>query len=340
MHKRELPFRDINNPYFTWISEIMLQQTQVETVIPYFFNWIKRFPSIEDVAQASEEDVLKLWEGLGYYSRCRNFHKATQIVMEQHNGKIPKTYDTFLSLPGVGPYTAAAVMSIAFQIPIPAMDGNIKRIIARILGRKKMGLHAHARMESFLNKNICYNRPGDFNQALMDLGSSICTPKSPKCFQCPISINCLAFQSGSPDNFPTVLKKKKSPHYKVVAGLIWDNGKFYIQRRNKKSLLGGLWEFPGGKVEKGESFEEALKRELIEECNIEPIIHRKAGSIKHVFSHFSIDLNVFHCSPNGQVPTTDLPNTWITPKEIIQYPFPSANHKLFKILDQEDGWDI
>lgn len=338
-HKRILPFRDIQNPYYTWLSEIMLQQTQVDTVIPYFEKWIKTFPTLNDVALASQHDVLKQWEGLGYYSRCRNFHKAAHIVMNEHDGIIPSNYDKFLSLPGVGPYTAAAVMSIAFNKPIPTIDGNIRRVTSRILGRKKMGQHAHVRIINYLQNEIDPLRPGDFNQALMDLGSSICTPKKPKCNQCPVNEICTALGSGNPESYPEKMKKKKSPHYNVAAGLIWDRDKFFIQKRSEKSLLGGLWEFPGGKVEKGESLKMALKREIFEECKIKPTIHRKVGVVKHVFSHFSIEMNLFHCSINGEKPKTDLPSQWIKPNEIAQYPFPAANHKLFKILDQ-DGWNI
>jgi len=338
-HKRDLPFRDVNNPYITWLSEIMLQQTQVDTVIPYFNRWIHKFPTLKDVANATEQNILKLWEGLGYYSRCRNFHKATKIVMNNYDGIIPSNYDKFLTLPGVGPYTAAAVMSIAFNKPIPTIDGNIRRVTSRILGRKKMGQHAQVRIKNYLQNEIDQHRPGDFNQALMDLGSLICTPKKPKCENCPLNTICSAMNSGNPELYPEKIKKKKSPHYNVAAGLIWDQDKFFIQKRKQKSLLGGLWEFPGGKVEKGESIEDALKRELKEECDVDPIIHSKAGVVKHIFSHFSIDLNVFHCFIDGQTPKTELPNTWITPKEIKQYPFPAANHKLFKILDQND-WII
>jgi A/G-specific adenine glycosylase len=338
-NKRSLPFRDIKNPYFTWLSEIMLQQTQVNTMIPYFNRWINIFPTLNDVANATEQEVLKLWEGLGYYSRCRNFQKATQIVMKNYDGVIPNNYNEFLRLPGVGPYTAAAVMSIAFNKSIPAIDGNIRRVSSRILGRKKMGAQAQKRIRNYLEREIEHHRPGDFNQALMDLGSSICTPQKPMCKQCPINTMCFAMDSGNPELYPEKRKKKKSPHYNVAAGLIWDNDKFFIQKRSAKSLLGGVWEFPGGKVEKGETVEGALKRELKEECNIEPTIHGKAGAVKHVFSHFSIDLTVFHCSIDEQTPKTELPNTWITPNEIKQYPFPAANHKLFKILDQND-WNI
>ena len=315
VNKRTLPFRDISNPYYTWLSEIMLQQTQVNTVIPYFKKWIRAFPSLIDVAIASQHDVLKQWEGLGYYSRCRNFHKASQIVMEKYHGKIPSDYEQFLALPGVGTYTAGAVLSIAFNQAIPAIDGNIRRIASRFLGRKKMSPNAHKRIVNFLQNEIHSKRPGDFNQALMDLGSIICTAKNPECDKCPIQINCKAFKFGSPEAYPEKIKKKKSPHYQVAAGLIWKGEKFLIQQRAENGLLGGLWEFPGGKVEIGETLEEALKRELMEECKLSPKIHRKAGTVKHVFTHFSIEMNLFHCSVDQGQPKTDLPFQWILPKE-------------------------
>ena len=203
--KRILPFRDIKNPYKIWLSEVMLQQTQVETVIPYFERWVKKYPTLHSVAIEDDEKLLKVWEGLGYYSRCRNFHKAIKIVMEKYDGSIPKKWNEFCALPGVGDYTAAAVLSIAFQQSYPVMDGNVKRVMARILGLKNLTKRNLIRIQGRLKKLISIEKPGDFNQAMMELGAKICFPKNPNCGKCPIQKSCYAFDSGSPESYPALI---------------------------------------------------------------------------------------------------------------------------------------
>ena len=209
LEKRDLPFRKNRNPYRIWVSEIMLQQTKVETVIPYYNKWIKNYPNIVSVSESNESSLLKSWEGLGYYSRCRNFHQAAKIVCEQHNAKIPDSWYAFRSLPGVGDYTAGAVLSIAFKKPFIALDGNVKRVMARIPGRKKLTKYNIQRFISTLKKWLDCNRPGDFNEAMIELGACICTSSSPKCYQCPISNFCAAYKSGNPFSYPQKNKKRK-----------------------------------------------------------------------------------------------------------------------------------
>jgi A/G-specific adenine glycosylase len=337
--KRILPFRDIKNPYKIWLSEVMLQQTQVETVIPYFERWVKKYPTLHSVAIEDDEKLLKVWEGLGYYSRCRNFHKAIKIVMEKYDGSIPKNWNEFCALPGVGDYTAAAVLSIAFQQSYPVMDGNVKRVMARILGLKNLTKRNLIRIQGRLKKLISIEKPGDFNQAMMELGAKICFPKNPNCGKCPIQKSCYAFDSGSPESYPALIKKEKIPHYEIVAGLIWRKEKFYIQKRGEKGMLAGLWEFPGGKVENGESLENALRREITEECGATPIILKKIGAIKHAYTHFSITFHGYHCQENGTPIRNREYSKWIQPNQIDAFPFPKANHKLFSLLN-EQGWDV
>ena len=339
VNKRTLPFRDIDDVYKIWLSEVMLQQTQVETVIPYFKNWINKFPTIKTVADAEQESLLKMWEGLGYYSRCRNFHKAANIVVKTHNGKIPNNWEEFRALPGVGDYTASAVLSIAFKKPYPVIDGNVKRVMARILRFRNLTKRNIYRMKKCLIDIISKENPGDFNQSMMELGARICTPKNPKCGLCPVSFQCGAFLVGTPESYPLPIKKKKPPHYEIVAGLIWRGNKFYIQKRGQKGMLAGLWEFPGGKVEKDESLEDALRREIQEECGAKPKIIKKFGTINHAYTHFSITFHGYHCSENG-TPINDLEHsTWIEPGQISEFPFPKANHKLFSLLE-EQGWHV
>ena len=337
--KRELPFRNTTNPYLIWLSEIMLQQTQVKTVIPYYKKWIKKYPSIQSVANARQSELLKCWEGLGYYARCRNFHESARIILKNHDGIIPSNWEEFRSLPGVGDYTAAAVLSIAFKQPIPAIDGNARRVMARVLGLRKFSKRNMSIMKSTLCKWIHKARPGDFNQAIMDIGACICFPTDPDCMSCPINNYCKAFISGNPVRYPLKKKHKKIPNHTVVAGIIWRRNQFLIQKRYTNGMLGGLWEFPGGKVEPGEPLIDALKREIKEECGIRTKIIKQVGFINHAYSHFSITLYLYHCKTKGEPLVQKRIHKWITPGEIEKYAFPKANHKLFAILNNY-GWYI
>ena len=337
--KRILPFRLTNDPYKIWVSEVMLQQTKVITVIPYYERWIKKYPSIFTVAEAKATSLLNTWEGLGYYSRCRNFHKASKIVVKEFQGIIPSHYNTFISLPGVGEYTASAVLSIAFNKPYAVLDGNVKRVVSRLLGLKHFTKYNRNRIKKLLNRIIPKKFPGKFNQGLMEIGALVCSPLDPKCIVCPIQPWCIASQKDRPEDYPTKKKKRKIPHYEIVAGIIWRGKKFYVQKRDNDVMLGGLWEFPGGKVEGKESLTNALKRELKEECGVSTTIKKKIGCIQHSYSHFSISLHLFHCKENKLKIKNTLNMKWIKPKEIDSLPFPKANHKLFTLLD-EMGWNV
>ena len=333
-NKRALPFRKTNDPYKIWVSEVMLQQTQIKTVIPFYNRWVKEYPTLKSAANANLDKLLKLWEGLGYYSRCRNFHKALKIVEQKYKGEIPNSLDEFLSLPGVGEYTAGAVLSIGYQKCISAIDGNVTRVMARILGIKNLTIKNKRRIKRNVQKLIPKTDPGNFNQGLMELGALICTPTKPKCEICPVSNFCKAYKYNEPALYPLKKKKKANPHYTVVAGIIWRDDKFFIQKRDENAMLGGLWEFPGGKVENGESLEDALSREIKEECNFIPVIKNKAGFVKHSYSHFSISFHCFHCSENGNGFNQGNRGAWITIKEIESYTFPKANHKIFSLINK------
>ncbi len=338
-NKRDLPFRLTKNPYKIWLSEVMLQQTKVNTVVPYYEKWIKHFPTLKSVALANFDDLLKLWEGLGYYNRCKNFHKATKIVLKHYDGMIPNTFEQFISLPGVGDYTAGAVLSIAFQKTFPAIDGNVVRVLSRLLGIKNLTKRNLRRIKNTVISAIPPKNPGDFNQGLMELGATICLPKNPKCAGCPIISNCKAYERKKENIYPILQKKGKNPHISVVAGIIWRKKTFYIQKRKMNSMLGGLWEFPGGKVKNGETLQNALKRELIEECGFEPKIIKEIDPIKHSYSHFSITFHCFYCIENKTLLLPRKASAWITVDEIKLYSFPKANHKLFKLLSKYD-WFI
>ncbi len=339
---RDLPWRRTQDPYAIWISEIMLQQTQVDTVLSYYQRFLERFPNLEALAKASVDDVLKAWEGLGYYRRAVNFHRAATIVQNEHSGAIPSTAAQLWQLPGIGPYTAAAIASIAFGEDVPVLDGNVIRVITRLfciegdVGKSATKTELLRTLESLVP-------PGEasaFNQALMDLGARICRPKNPACVSCPVRASCSALQSDRVLDFPHRGPRKAVPHRDVVAGAIWDgepfaeNSKLLIAQRKLHDMLGGLWELPGGGVEDGESFEEALHRELDEELAIQVEILEPMMTIQHTYSHFRMSLHVFHCRhTHGEPQPIDVADwTWARPSTLDQYAFPGADRKILEAL--------
>ena len=334
LEKRDLPFRKKRNPYRIWVSEIMLQQTKVDTVIPYYHKWIKNYPNIVSVSESNESSLLKSWEGLGYYSRCRNFHKAAKIVCEQYNAKIPDSWDAFRALPGVGDYTAGAVLSIAFKKPFIALDGNVKRVMARILGRKKLSKYNIQRFISTLKKCLDHDRPGDFNEAMMELGACICFPISPKCHKCPISDFCAAYKSGNPLSYPLKDKKKKIPQRIFVACLIKEKNKILIQRR-QSNMLNGLWEIPNKHVKNINHINDELKNYINEQYGFDIKILKKIGTINHSYSHFNMKLILLECKKIGRIKNYNQTYNWIKKPDISNYAFHKVNHKIFTLLDND-----
>ncbi len=317
----------------------MLQQTQVKTVIPYYWRWLERFPTIHSVASSSQDETLKVWEGLGYYSRCRNFHRACQIVQWTYGGEVPSTWKEFRPLPGVGDYTAAAVLSFAFGRVHPVLDGNVSRLMSRLLAFTDPVTRGQKVFLKRLNEWIDHDRPGEFNQAMMELGSLVCRRNQPHCFACPVTDSCLAYRKGIAEELPVRSLKKPRPHRTIVAGVIWDDRKFLIQKRPEDGLLGGLWELPGGKVTRGESLEAALMREIAEETGMRVEVEKPIGSVDHAYTHFSITLSAYHCSVlSGSGTRNESVGRWIVPSDISRFAFPRANHKLFNLLESE-GWN-
>ncbi|MBI9051707.1 MAG: A/G-specific adenine glycosylase [Anaerolineaceae bacterium] len=321
---RQLPWRAIASPYRTFVSEIMLQQTRVETVLPYFERWMQTFPDINALASADEQLVLKMWEGLGYYSRARNLHKAAKLIVEKHNGQLPSSIEDLQKLPGIGPYTAGAIASIAFDQPAIAIDGNIRRVISRLskitstLSTPEFENACQETLKDLLPKT----HAGDFNQALMDLGATICTPKSPVCSDCPLRKFCQAYSAGVQAQLPYRKRKAAVPHHIVTAGVISQNHQVLLCQRPNNALLGGLWEFPGGKLEKDETLAEALMRELVEELQIQVAVKQPIGVYDHAFTHFKITLHAFFCDILSGEPTpTEAQNMqWVSLQDIEQYP--------------------
>ncbi|MFZ0390224.1 MAG: A/G-specific adenine glycosylase [Calditrichia bacterium] len=339
VNRRDLPWRKSSDPYYIWLSEAMLQQTQVVTVIPYFNNFIQKFPDIFTLARADLQQVLKAWEKLGYYARARNLHKAARMVVEKYNGHIPGNPAEFQNLPGVGPYIAAAVLSIAFNKPLAVLDGNVKRVLARLL-LLDLPVNQTSVQKGFAEKAdhlLDKNNPGQYNQAIMELGAVICRPKNPACPECPVKAFCLAFRQNRQAEFPKRTAKAKTPEYHIAAGVVQRDGKLLITRRADAGLLGGLWEFPGGKVKEGETAAEACRREILEETGISVHVKSKLIRIRHAYTHFRIMMDVFVCSfHSGKVRLAGpVDYRWIKPEELDDYPFPGANHKFIPLLRNE-----
>ena len=337
---RSMPWRGHGrwrpDPYAVWVSEIMLQQTRVETVIPYFERWMARFPHLSDLASASEQEVLKLWEGLGYYSRARNLHRAAQQIIEKFGGQLPASRDALASLPGVGSYTAGAVASIAFGLDEAALDGNIRRVLARVFdvaipARSPAG---ERKLWELARDNLPPGRAGDYNQALMDLGATICLPKNPTCLLCPLLDHCQAHAAGVQEERPILPVKAPVPHYLVTAAVICREGRILISRRPRYGLLGGMWEFPGGKLEAGETLPECLAREIREELDAAVSVGEEIGVYRHAFTHFKVTLHAFFCVLSAGEPRAIQPEEvhWVRTTELADYPMGKIDRMISRTL--------
>lgn len=327
-YKRNLPWRHTKNPYHIWISEVMLQQTTVNTVIPYYQRWIKTFPTVLDLAKAPLQQVLKSWQGLGYYNRARNLHKAAAIVVNDYQGRLPQDPLLVRGLPGFGPYTTGSVLSIAYNQPLTIIDANIRRVAMRLMAIKA---HADPRqdkiIEGFLKKLLPSSRAGDFNQAFMELGALVCRHKEPLCNLCPLKKFCRGYALGLQEIIPTPQKKVMRDIDAVVA-VIERGGRYLIQKRSSDgSLLADLWEFPGGKIERGESNIAALKRELKEELGVDLAATKHLFDVKHFYTQFRVNLSVFACQPKAY-PAVNGHRKWAGLKDFHRYPMPSGSAKI------------
>ncbi len=338
-NRRPLPWRESKDPWHIWLSEVMLQQTRVEQGLPYFERFVERFPSVKDFAAADLDEVLRLWEGLGYYSRCRNLHKAARLIVEDHDGELPSSFDGWLALPGVGPYTAAAVSSIALGEAKAVVDGNVIRVLTRLhaFDAPVDTSAAKRQIQTWADQFLDVDLPGMHNEAVMELGALVCQPTNPDCQACPLNADCRANQQERPTDFPVKKKKKAVPHYDIAVGIVRDQAsRIYIQQRDTDSMLGGLWEFPGGKVEPGESPQEACLREVLEETGMEVQVTEPITTIKHAYSHFRITMHAFECvllSENAS--SSNQPNLWIARESFADYAFPRANRRLLDLLAKE-----
>jgi A/G-specific adenine glycosylase len=334
---RDLPWRRQRTPYRIWVSEVMLQQTQVDTVIPYYGRFLDQFPNVEALADAPLEEVLSVWEGLGYYARARRLHQAARQLVRSNAGQLPERFDQLEALPGVGPYTAGAIASIAFGETVPAVDGNARRVLCRLFGirddvtrsatkRKVRGLAADLLPEG---------QAGPFNEALIELGATVCTPRSPSCGCCPLRELCRAYAAGEQEALPVRRPRRSTPHYDVAAAVtVHGDGAVLVAQRNVEDMLGGLWEFPGGKCEDGESLPECLAREMCEELDVTVDVGRQLTVVEHAYTHFRITLHAFWCRlSDGEPRCLDCAAVrWALPEELDDLPMSVADRKVAQAL--------
>jgi A/G-specific adenine glycosylase len=310
-HRRTLPWRETDDPYAIWVSEVMLQQTRVETVIPYYRRWLDRFPTIDDLARAEPDSVLREWQGLGYYSRARNLHRAARVVRERYGGRVPEEAEKLRSLPGVGEYTAGAVASIAFGEPVPAVDGNVRRVLARVYDLENPTPGALRRLATGL---VPRDRPGDHNQALMELGATICTHRSPACDRCPLTTWCRAWRLGVQEERPAPRPQKPLPEETVATRVVVRcDGALLLVRRPEGGLLGGMWEFPG--LERAGRSGAATVAGVLERS--EPVAELEP--ITHTFSHKRIRSGFG--GPAAGV-------AWVLPCDLGAYALPVAQQRI------------
>ena len=354
-HKRDLPWRRTQDPYKIWISEIMLQQTRVDTVIPYYERFLDWFPTVADLAQAPEEKLLKAWEGLGYYSRVRNMQKAAQQIMENHGGVFPSSYEEISKLKGIGPYTAGAIASIAFGLPAPAVDGNVRRVLSRLFEVDyDIGVPTNRKIfQAMMEILIDPARPGDFNQALMDLGSDIESPVNPRPEESPVKEFSAAYQHGTMDRYPIKAPKKKPVPVYLTAFIIKDSqGRYLLEKNEREGLLSGFWHFPLIEVEslsgnlgqlslldgKGEaernpeilSFEQDYELAIDWQDRSYPIV-------QHVFSHRKWQVQIrYGLVKEGEQPATES-TVWLTPEEFLDYPFAKPQQKIWTSFSENEN---
>lgn len=315
----------------------MLQQTQVGTVIPYYNRFVKEFPDLRALAEAALADILKAWEGLGYYARARNLQRAARVLVNEQGGVLPNTHEALLKIPGIGPYTAAAVASIAYNENYPVVDGNVIRVLARVMKilTPPSQKTAKSGIVNAATELLPAGQAGDFNQAMMELGATVCTPKKPNCSECPVASFCQAHQTmRDPSVLPAKIPPRKRPHYDIAVGIVWNDDRLLMVRRPTSGMLGGLWEFPGGKQEKNESLERCLEREIQDEMQVEVDVLAHFRTVPHAYTHFKITLHAFQCRylAGQPSPKTAADWDWLEPEQVTALALPKSNKKILEAL--------
>jgi A/G-specific adenine glycosylase len=332
---RTLPWRQTRDPYRIWVSEILLQQTQVATVLPYFHRFTKRFPTVQALAQAKLQDVLKSWEGLGYYARARNLHRAAREVIRRWNGKIPSDPALLQSLPGVGRSTAGAISSLAFARQAAILDGNLRRVFARLLAIETPlnNPSIQQRLWNFSERILPRNGVAAFNQALMDLGATVCTPKKPACLRCPVESLCLASRKGIQQYIPARVRKKTLPHHHLVTPIIFRAKRILVVKREAKGLLGGLWGLPEVCI-KNPSTPPQIRQALLDRFGLHVTMGQRMKCYDHTFSHFRMTYHPYLCQYVSGSPAREMATRWILPQALSELPFSSAMHRILAQLPQ------
>ena len=335
------------SPYGIWIAEVMLQQTQLKVVIPYWERWMKKFPTLKDLAESNEQNVLMQWQGLGYYSRAKRIYKSSKclIVLVGNNKNLdplswPKDLEQWMALPGIGRSTAGSIISSAFDLSEPILDGNVRRIICRLYAIKQTTDKDIKNLWEISSLLLSSKRPRNFNQALMDLGSTVCTYKNPKCSDCPIQKYCIAYLKYNPIDFTRKNMKPPIPKIEIGLGLIFNkNGELLIDQRLENSSMGGMWEFPGGKKESNESIEQTIEREVKEELGIKINVNQKLISFEHIYSHKKLYFTVHICNliSGEPKPISSQQFLWVSPHRLLDFPFPAANSKIINELNKYLG---
>lgn len=315
----------------------MLQQTTVGAVIPYYEKWLKRFPDVRSLSRAPLQKILKAWQGLGYYQRARNLHRAAKILVQEKGGKFPDSYEGLRALPGFGVYTTAAVLSIAFDRPYPVIDANVRRVLMRIYGIRGEADAEHDKiLRERLMPHLPKKRAGTFNQALMELGALVCKPRNPFCLLCPVQTFCLAFERGEQEVIP---RPKKRTYHKIeaVVAIIRRDGMILLQKRPPTGLLAGLWEFPGGKKKAGESLRAALAREIREELGADLGQARYLMKVRHSYTQFDVTLHAYEATLKGEPKLKRNSHRWVGPRSLQKYPFPSGSAKIVNALQEKQA---
>ncbi|MBA2670702.1 MAG: A/G-specific adenine glycosylase [Gemmatimonadetes bacterium] len=334
-HRRDLPWRTAAgaapDPYRIWLSEVMLQQTRVEAVRPYFARWIEMFPTLESLAAADHDEVMKAWEGLGYYSRARNLHRAVREVNDRYGGQVPDDPALFRALPGVGRYTGGAVLSIAFGQQEPVVDGNVRRVFARLTNQPEPKERDLWEMAEAL---VVGERPGDLNQALMELGATVCLPRSPRCSACPVSDGCAARAAGTQEQRPLPRKARPLPHEQTATAVVVHDGVALMARRPESGRLGGMWEFPGSVRAAGESTAEAAVRAVLDGVGVSVAAGEPLGSVDHIFTHVRVTYEAILCTLLSGEPSPILYERarWIPISRIGELALPRAQQRIARMI--------